>query len=84
MAGVPGTFAIDCTKESGDRGEVFSAMQSFFESLRMTRRQFVVTHTRNADDSFSFVVEGNGRAVGDPEPESKPAKKSAAKAEAPE
>lgn len=82
MAAGQKTFV--CTQESGDRGVAFGAMANFFEMLRMTRRQFVFTETKNADGSFSFVVEGNGRAIGDPEPESKSTKKSAAKADAPE
>jgi hypothetical protein len=74
-----GRKEFDCTQESNDRGEAFGVMQCFFDSLRMTRRQFVFTETKNADGSFSFLIEGNGRAVGDPEPEKKPAVRKADK-----
>lgn len=59
---------FDCTQEDGNRGDAFTMLQGFTGSLLMNRKQFTVERTTNPDGSFSLVIEGNGRSLGDPEP----------------
>jgi hypothetical protein len=59
------TQKFDCTEENGNRGQVFTLLQT----LLMQRKQFRVELVTGDDGSFRLTIEGTGRSVGDAAPD---------------